>query len=457
MTRSNVLGTQDIKKLFVKLAIPAVVTQVVNMLYNMVDRMYIGHIKDIGPIALTGVGVSMPIIMLISAFAMLIGAGGAPRASIALGAGRKDEAEKTMATALTAAIVLGIGLTVLFYTLAEPLLLLVGASQQSLPYALEYTRYYVLGTLAVMFSLGMNNFISAQGFASVAMKTTIIGAVLNIVLDPIFIFVFDLGVAGAAIASVISQLVSAFWVFFFLRGNKTHIRLRPENMGLKPAYLLPIIALGMSPFIMNSTESLLQITYNRSLYVYGGDLYVGTMAINALVMQMVIIPVAGIAQGTTSIISYNYGARNADRVEQTVKLLIKVGLTITVVAGLLVQLIPHVFASFFTKDPELMAATIRTMRIYCAGIFLLGLQITCQQSFIAFGQAKISMFLALLRKIILLIPLILILPRLFSPQVYAVYWAEPVADIIAALVSTFAFFRFLKKELALMRGETPAV
>lgn len=450
MSSENLLGTAKIRPLFFKLALPAVVAQVVNMLYNMVDRMYIGHIPDIGPIALTGVGVSMPIIMLISAFSMLIGAGGAPHASIALGAGDTEKAEKTLSTAFTAALVAGGILTVVFFIFTEPLLRLVGASEASLPYAMQYTRIYVLGTIAVMMSLGMNFFISAQGFASIAMRTTLIGAILNILLDPLFIFVFNMGVAGAAIATVISQLVSAIWVMYFLQSKKSQIRLRLGTWSFDRTYLLPILALGLSPFIMNSTESLLQITFNRSLFTYGGDLYVGTMAINMLVMQLVIIPVSGIAQGTTSLISYNYGARHADRVKESVHLLIKVSVALTVILGLVIQLLPTLFTSLFTTDPELTTATVSTMRIYCLGVFVLGLQIACQQSFIAFGQAKISMFMALLRKVILLIPLILILPRFIQPEVYGVYWAEPIADVTAATVTTIMFFRFLKRELPLM-------
>lgn len=450
MATENILGTAKIRPLFFRLALPAVVAQIVNMLYNMVDRMYIGHIPEIGPIALTGVGVSMPIIMLISAFSMLIGAGGAPHASIALGAGDKEKAEKTLNTAFTASLLAGFILSVLFFIFTEPLLRLVGASEASLPYAMQYTRIYVCGTIAVMMSLGMNFFISAQGFASIAMRTTLIGVVLNIVLDPLFIFVFNMGVAGAAVATVISQIVSALWVIYFLQSKKSQIRLTFGAWSLDPAFLLPILALGLSPFIMNSTESLLQITFNRSLFTYGGDLYVGTMAINMLVMQLVVIPVSGIAQGTTSLISYNYGARKSDRVKESVHLLIKVSVLLTIVLGAIIQLFPRLFTSMFTTDAALTEATVSTMRIYCLGVFVLGLQIACQQSFIAFGQAKISMFMALLRKVILLIPLILILPRFIEPQVYGVYWAEPIADIIAATATTFMFFRFLKKELPLM-------
>ena len=454
MASENVLGTAKIRPLFFRLALPAVVAQVVNMLYNMVDRMYIGHIPDIGPLALTGVGVSMPIIMLISAFSMLIGAGGAPHASIALGAGEKDKAEKTLSTAFTAAVISGLFLTIVFIIFTEPLLRLVGASDASIPYAMPYTRIYVIGTIAVMMSLGMNFFISAQGFASIAMRTTLIGAILNILLDPLFIFVFNLGVKGAAIATVISQLVSAAWVIYFLQSKKSHIRLRFGSWSLDRTYLLPILALGLSPFIMHSTESLLQITFNRSLFTYGGDLYVGTMAINMLVMQLVIIPVSGIAQGTTALISYNYGAKNAARVKESVHLLIKVGVLLTVLLGIVIQVFPTLFTTLCTTDPDLTVATASTMRIYCLGVFFLGLQIACQQSFIAFGQAKISMFMALLRKVILLIPLILILPRFFSPEVYAVYWAEPIADITAATVTSIMFFRFLKRELLSMKEKT---
>ncbi|NLY08913.1 MAG: MATE family efflux transporter, partial [Tissierellia bacterium] len=434
MMQTNQLGTTSIKKIFFQLTIPAVVAQLVNLLYNMVDRMYIGRIKDIGPLALTGVGVSMPIIMLVAAFAVLIGAGGAPRASILMGAGKRQEAEKILNNCAAALAVLGLVLTVLFYTFKEKLLIAFGASDQSLVYALEYTGIYILGSIAVMITLGLNYFISAQGFATTSMKTTLIGAGLNIVLDPIFIFGLKMGVKGAALATIISQTISCIWVLLFLMGPKTVLKIKKSSLELSSKVMAPVLALGFSPFIMHSTESLLQITFNTSLAKYGGDLYVGTMAINAILMQFVWLPLAGFTQGATPIISYNYGAKNKDRVKDTIKLLIKTCLIYSVTLFIFIQVFPGLFINLFTKDAKLFEATSWTLRIYAGGIFLLGIQAACQQSFIAFGQARTSVFLALFRKIVMLIPLIYFLPHILPNAVQAVYIAEPIADIVAALV-----------------------
>ncbi len=440
------LPRKKFSTLFFKLAIPAVVAQVVNMLYNMVDRMYIGRIAEIGPIALTGIGVSMPVIVLITAFANLIGSGGAPRASMALGRGEHEKGEKFLNVAVSIALIVGIMIPIIFFFILEDFLMAVGASEGSLPYALAYIKIYLLGTPAVMFSIGINMFISAQGKAAVAMKITLIGAICNIVLDPIFIFVFKMGVQGAAVATIISQYISAVWVFLFLY-KKGELRIRLDKFGLQSAYAGSIIALGLAPFIMTSTESILQITFNRSLLKYGGDLAVGTMSINGLIFQMVFLPLSGFSQGTTAITSYNYGARNKSRVKKNISLLVKVSLLYSLTAVLLLQLFPGFFVSLFTNDAILKEATVQTLHIYTAGISLLGIQISCQQSFIAFGQAKISAMMALFRKIILLIPLIYILPMFFENKVFAVYAAEPIADIAAAVVTGLSFLFFVRREL----------
>ncbi len=443
--KENILGTTPIKKLFFQLAIPSVIAQVVNLLYNMVDRMYIGHIPEIGTVALTGVGVSMPIIMLIAAFATLIGMGGAPRASIAMGEDKYDEAEKILNVSLTAIVILGIILTIVFSIFKEQLLLTFGASEVTVVYGVEYLGIYLIGTIFVMLTLGLNPFISAQGFAKISMYTIIIGAGLNIILDPIFIFLFNMGVGGAATATIISQAVSSFWVIKFLRSEKSYLKINKEELGIEWKYLGPILALGLSPFIMQSTESLLQVVFNTSLAKYGGDLYVGTMTINALIMQFALLPLMGLSQGGTPIISYNYGARDVQRVNDAVKILAKVSFGFTAIVGFITVVFPQLFINLFTKDPELIAATSWTMRVYAAGLFMMGIQVACQQSFIAFGQAKISMFLALLRKIILLIPLIYILPMFIERKVFAVYLAEPISDITAATVTGLMFLRFMKQ------------
>lgn len=453
MNRSAALAETPIKKLFFQLTLPAVVAQVVNLLYNMVDRVYIGRIKDVGPIALTGVGVSMPILMLVSAFAVLIGAGGAPKTAIAMGAGKKEEAEKILNHCTVALFVIGALLTIVFSLFKAPLLRAFGASEQSLHYALDYLSIYVLGSIPVMISLGLNFFIAAQGFATVSMRTTLIGAGLNILLDPLFIFVFKMGVQGAAVATVISQTVSCLWVLSFLSGNKTIIKIRKEKLGLSPKVLLPVLALGISPFIMNSTESLLQISFNTSLAKYGGDLFVGTFAINGLLMQFVWLPLSGLTQGATPIISYNYGARNTERVKQAITLLVKACVTYSVSLFALVQLFPGVFIGLFTPDAQLIAAGTWTLRLFMAGIFMLGIQAACQQSFIAFGHATTSVFLALLRKVILLIPLMYVLPHFLNNKVFAVYLAEPIADIAAAAVTGTLFLRFITRKLKEMEAE----
>lgn len=441
----SVLASGAIRPLFFKLALPAVVAQIVNMLYNMVDRMYIGHMEDVGSIALTGVGVSAPLIIILSAFAVLIGGGGAPRASILLGAGKKKEAEDVINTAASSSLIIGLILTLILLLFLQPLLVMLGASLEALPYSMDYTRIYLMGTVAVMFSLGMNQFISVQGFAKDAMLTTVIGAILNIILDPIFIFTFNMGVAGAALASILSQLVSAVWVFHFLRSDKSRLKL---SFSLpKPAVLASIAALGASPFIMNSTESLLQIAFNRSLFHYGGDLYVASMSINSMIMLMMILPLLGFSQGAVSIISYNYGAKNSARVREAVKTLLVTNFTYSFVFTGLIILFPGFFVTIFSKDSALLEATIPTLRIYLAGSFLTGIQISCQQSFIAFGQAKLSAFMALLRKVILLIPLIYILPNFINPEVFGVYLAEPISDTIAAIVTGLTFYKFIKAEL----------
>lgn len=450
-SKSFPLATGSVKALFFRLALPAVVAQLVNMLYNMVDRIYIGHLENVGPIALTGVGISSPLLMIISAFAIMIGGGGAPRASILLGAGNKKEADHVVNTAFSTSIIIGLVLTFLTIAFLEPLLKVLGASPEAMPYSLAYTKVYLAGSIFVMLSLGMNKFISVQGFAKEAMVTTLIGAFLNIILDPIFIFWLDFGVAGAAWASILSQAISAIWVIKFLRSPKSHMQLKLQ--GPKMSVFISIVALGFAPFIMHSTESLLLLVFNRSLFNYGKDLYVATMSINSMVMYMMFLPIIGFSQGAVSLISYNYGARNADRVKEAVKILLITNLTYSFSFACLLQAFPGFFVNLFTKDPALFAATVPTLRIYMAGTFFLGLQVGCQQSFIAFGQARLSTFMALLRKCILLIPMIYIIPNFIKPELYGIYAAEPVSDIIASFITAYAFFRFIRDELEEIRSD----
>ena len=447
-SQTNEMGTGSIPKLFLKLAIPAVVAQVVNLLYNIVDRIYIGHIPEVGASALTGVGLFSSIMMFITAFSMLAGAGGAPLASIALGKNDKDHAEKIMTNSFLLLLIFSVILTVVIYILAPTLLTLFGASEVTLPYAVDYARIYVIGTVFVLIVTGMNPFVTTQGFAQIAMLTTVIGAAINIVLDPIFIFLFDMGVKGAALATVLSQAVGAIWILRFLSGEKTILKLRKENMKLDPKIFGPTLALGISPFIMVSTESLLSISFTTSLAKYGGDIAVGAMTIITSINMLVTMPLQGFTQGGQPIMSYNYGAGNIDRVKKAFFTMFGVCVGYAALFWGLSMLIPNVLASIFTTDAALAEYASWAIRIYMAGIFSVGFQLSCQQSFMALGQAKISLFLAFLRKIILLIPLIFILPNFFEDKVFGVFVAEPVSDIIAATVTTIAFFTQFKKIMA---------
>lgn len=444
------MGTASVKKMLVRLAVPAMVGQVINLLYNVVDRIYIGHIPEIGGAALTGVGLFTPILMLITAFAMLAGAGGAPRAAIAMGKKEFDRAEKIVGNCFTVLMILAVVLTAVFYVTAPTLLRWFGASDATLPYAVEYGRIYILGSVFVLAVMGMNPFITTQGFAKISMLTTVIGAVINIVLDPIFIFVLDMGVSGAALATVLSQAVSAVWVIRFLSGKRSTLRLRKENLKLEPRVILPCLALGASSFVMVSTESLLSISFTSSLSRYGGDLAVGAMTVLTSINQLVTMPLQGICQGGQPLISYNYGAKKYDRVKEAFFSQFAVCVGYTVVFWLVLMIVPGLFAGIFTSDTALVDYTAWAIRIFLAGVFSVGFQISCQQSFMALGQAKVSLLLACLRKLVLLIPLIFILPLFFEDKVFAVFFAEPVSDILAATVTTITFFiqfkRLLKKE-----------
>ena len=441
------MGTGSVRKLMVQMAVPAVVGQVINLLYNVVDRIYIGHIPEVGGTALTGVGLFTPILMLLTAFAMLAGSGGAPKAAIAMGRGDKDTAEKIMGNCFTVLMILSVVLTIVFYWAAPALLRFFGASDATLPYAVTYSRIYILGTVFVLAVMGMNTFITTQGFARFSMLTTVIGAVINIVLDPIFIFTLDMGVAGAAIATVLSQAVSALWILKFLRSDKTILKLKLSNMKLQGRIILPCLALGISPFVMVSTESILSISFTNSLARFGGDVAVGAMTVLTSVNQLVTMPLQSICQGGQPLISFNYGARKLDRVKQAFFCQFGACVMYTTLFWLALMIVPHIFAGIFTDDAALVDYTGWAMRIFLAGAFSLGFQISCQQAFMALGQAKISLLLACLRKLILLIPLIFILPNFFQDKAFAVFLAEPVSDILAAAITTLTFFRFFRKML----------
>lgn len=446
--KNSQLGEGSVGKLMMKLAIPAIVAQLVNLLYNMVDRIYIGHIPETGDLALTGLGLCFPIIMIVTAFANLIGAGGAPRIAIHMGRGEQEEAEKIVGSGVAALIFIAVVITVSLEIAGVPILRLFGASDKTLPYALDYMRIYVLGTICVMFSLGLNPYITTQGFSKDAMKTVIIGAVCNIILDPIFIFGFGMGVKGAALATIISQGVSAVWVVFFLHGKKSILKIRRKYLKLDMKVLGPVLALGVSPFIMTATESAINICFNMSLSKFGGDVAVGAMTILSSIMQLQMMPVQGLSQGAQPIMSYNYGAGNIDRVKKANRLLTICCFGYTMIFWVAVQLFSELFVKIFNNTPELLSTTTWALRIYMAVSGLFGIQMAVQQTFVSLGQAKLSLFIACLRKIILLIPLIFILPNFFTDKVFAVFLAEPVSDFLSVAVATTLFLLNINKILA---------
>lgn len=448
----NFLSTAPIGKLLLKLSIPTVIAQLINMLYNVVDRIYIGHIPGEGSLALTGVGVCMPIIMIVTAFAALISSGGAPRASICMGKQDNKSAEQILGNCFSLQIVVSIVLTVVLLIWNKDLLMAFGASKNTLGYATDYMRIYALGTLFVQLTLGMNAFITAQGFTTTSMVSVLIGAICNITLDPVFIFVFNMGVKGAALATVLSQAISTIWVVVFLSGKKTQLHLRKKYMGLKPKIFLPCVALGLATFIMQASESVVTVCFNSSLLHYGGDIAVGAMTILTSVMQFAMLPLQGIAQGSQPIASYNYGAKNADRVKKTFRLLVITCLTYSTLLWAAVQIIPKVFVSIFTSDAKLVAFTAPMLKIYLGGLFLFGIQIACQITFTSLGKAVNSIIVAVVRKFVLLLPLIYIMPHVVSNQTIGVYMAEPIADIIAVLFTSVLFTFQFKKALAQIRN-----
>ncbi|WP_293958230.1 MATE family efflux transporter [uncultured Fusobacterium sp.] len=435
--QSEKLGKEPLRKLFFTMAIPSVLAQLINVLYNIVDRIYIGHIKDIGSLALTGVGVTFPIIMVVSAFSAFAGQGGAPLASILLGAKDQEKAEKVLGSSTALLLVFSISLTLIFQILKTPLLYAFGASDNVIGFAQDYIGLYLCGTIFVMLSLGLNTFISGQGNAKIAMFSVLIGAVTNIILDPIFIFVMNMGVKGAALATIISQAFSAIWVVNFLISKKSSLKIKRENLKLDMQFVKKIGSLGCSPFIMQSTESLVLLTLNSGLQKYGGDLYVGSMSILTSVLQLIFVPVSGIAQGVQPIISYNFGAGNRERVVKTFKTLLVVCLIATMFMGGIAVLFPSFYVKMFTESEELVELTSKMMPIFTLGMCIFGIQQSIQVTFLAMGQAKFSIFIALLRKVILLVPLAIILPRFMG--VKGIYYAEPMADITSVVVASITF------------------
>lgn len=451
--QKDFLATAPVGKLLFKLALPTVTAQIINMLYNIVDRIYIGHIPDIGADALTGVGVCMPLIMIVSAFAALVGYGGAPRASISMGTGDNRSAEKTLGNCFTALLLISAILTAMLLVFNRTFLMAFGASENTIRYAVDYMNIYAAGTVFVQITLGMNMFITAQGFAKTGMLSVLIGAAANIILDPIFIFGLDMGVQGAALATVLSQAMSCAWVLAFLFGKKTHLKIKKENLLLKSKVILPSLALGLSTFIMQASESVISVCFNASLLRYGGDTAVGAMTILTSVMQFAMLPLQGLGQGAQPIISYNYGAGNTERVKSAFKLLLITSMCYATLLWAAVMLFPQAFAAMFTSEPELLAFTKKALRIYMACMLLFGIQMACQMTFTSLGNAKASITVAVVRKFVLLIPLIYIMPQIFpADKTTAVYAAEPVADFIAVTFTAILFTVLFKKVLKKMRS-----
>lgn len=448
MESKDFLGKEPVGRLLFKLALPTVLAQLINMLYNMVDRIYIGHIPGEGSLALTGVGVCMPLIMIVSAFAALVGSGGAPRASIFMGKGNKEAAEKTLGNCFTTQILVSVLLTAGLLLFNRPLLLMFGASENTVGYGVAYMNIYAIGTIFVQLTLGMNMFITAQGFAKTGMLSVLIGAIANIILDPIFIFGFNMGVRGAALATVLSQAMSCIWVLSFLFGKKTTLKIHKKYMKLSAKIILPSLALGSSTFIMQASESIISVCFNSSLLKYGGDIAVGAMTILTSVMQFAMLPLQGLGQGAQPIISYNYGAKNAGRIKSAYKLLLKSSLCYATILWALVMLFPQGFAAMFTPEASYIDFTRNALRIYGAAILLFGVQMACQMTFTSLGNAKASIIVAVMRKFVLLIPLIYIMPNIFSQnKTMAVYMAEPVADVIAVTFTAILFFFQFRKAL----------
>jgi putative MATE family efflux protein len=445
----EMLGKAPVGRLLFRLALPTVIAQMVNMLYNVVDRIFIGHIPEIGDLALTGVGVCMPLIMIVSAFAALVGSGGAPRASIFLGKREQESAERILGGCFCLQLIVSALLTVSLLIWSENLLLAFGASANTVGFAADYMKIYALGTVFVQMTLGMNAFITAQGYTRVSMLSVVIGAVANLILDPIFIYVFGMGVRGAALATILSQALSCAWVLFFLFSKRSMLRLRRQNLRLSPAVVLPCVALGSATFIMQASESVISVCFNSSLLRYGGDLAVGAMTILMSVMQFAMLPLQGIAQGAQPILSYNYGAKNGERVKRTFFLLLGVCLGYSCLLWGSVMLFPRAFGAMFTTDTALLDFTERVIRIYFGGMLLFGIQIACQMTFVSLGNAPSSVLVAVVRKFVLLLPLIYLMPRLVADKTLGVYIAEPVADVIAvsftAVLFVFQFRRALRK------------
>ena len=445
-TREERMATESIGRLMVSMTVPAILAQIINVLYSIIDRIYIGHMEGVGANALTGVGVTFCITMFISAFSAFISNGAAPLAAIWLGKGDRDHAEKILGNSVSFLLICTVVLMAFFYAFQRPLLYMFGASDATIGYATDYLSIYLAGTLFVELALGLNAFIICQSRPKTAMLSVLIGAIANIVLDPVFIFGLHMGVKGAATATVISQGLSAAWVLFFLLGKKSSLKIRRSCMHIDSGILVSVFSLGISPFIMSATESFISIVLNHGLQRYGGDMHVGSLTIMQSIMQLFSAPLSGFTQGMAPIVSYNYGAKNFERVKKLYRWLIGVCFGFRFLTTATTMLFPRFYAGFFTNESELVTLTGQVMPVFMAGMLVFGLQNGIQPTFLALGQAKVSLFIAVLRKIILLIPLAIILPHFMG--VTGVYYAEPISDTISATTATVLFMVNIKKILS---------
>src|SRR5574344_199111 len=442
MEKSNTtknLGEGKVGPLLIKLSLPMLAAQLVQLLYNIVDRMFAGRLPGEGTLALAGLGVTFPVIILVAGFAALFGVGGGNRASIALGKKDKETAEKLLGNSTTLLVAVGIIVSVLFYFIRDPVLRVLGATETILPYASSYLGIYLFGTVFILISTGLNYYIMCQGFTAMSMVTTCIGCALNIVLDPIFMFTFKMGVKGAALATVVSQAVSAVWVILFLTGKKTKLKIRRKNLKLDRKIVGQICSIGVSPFIMQVTESLIQFAFFSVIKEFGTDEYSALMSILLSLSNVVWLSLSGFSQGASPIIGYNYGAQKFDRCRQAFTLLFKINLALSILVAGSMILFPAMWLSLFTNDASLIELGKLPLRIFMFGGMLFGAQSSCQQTFLALGQSKVSLFLAMLRKVILLFPLALILPRLFGLGVWGLYWAESISDVLAVCTTVTMF------------------
>ena len=440
------LENEKISTLLISLAIPSILAQLTTSIYNLVDRIYIGRLPN-SSLAIAGIGLCTSIITIITAVTNLFGRGGAPLASIRLGEKNTEEAQKILGNCFKSLMITSIIIIVILNLFGTQILMLFGASENTLDYALQYLRIYSWGTIFAQLSVGLNYFINAQGFAKYGMFTLLLGGILNIILDPVFIFLFDMGVAGAAVATVISQFVSCLWVLGFFFGKKTMLRLTKKSLEYDLNVMKRVFGLGLSPFFMSSTEGILQVSFNRQLLFYGGDIAVSAMTIMMSMSQILSLPMEGIAQATQPIISYNYGAGKYDRVKKTISLALKAALTYSIVGVLLMELFPSLFVQLFANDPELVELASWMLRVYVFGFIIMGANSTFQQTYTSLGFGKRSFFFAFYRKIILLIPLIYFLPNVISNGVLAVMLAEPISDLLTTITNSFSFKSFIKKHL----------